>query len=127
MLMFGTLSRSRVCVGSFSPAKTGILAHTYEDLVGYCKKSCSQVIEIHECWHDLLAGSCKRSWMSQAVLHRMAVLSSCWTILATFGHVVVERQLFQLDRVGVILTIHSVIGCAKRKVCLIKSGVNSGI
>ena len=39
----------------------------------------------------------------------------------------VEGQLFQLNRGGVILTIHSLIGCAKRKVCLIKSSVNSGI
>ena len=42
-------------------------------------------------------------------------------------HVVVVRQLFQLNRGNVILTIHSLIGCAKRKICLIKSGVNSGI
>ena len=42
-------------------------------------------------------------------------------------HVVIERQLFQLNKGSVILTIHSLIGCAKRKVCLIKAGVNSGI
>jgi len=42
-------------------------------------------------------------------------------------HIVVVRQLFQLNIGGVILTIYSLIGCAKKKVCLIKSGVNSGI
>jgi len=40
---------------------------------------------------------------------------------------VVKKQRFQLDRGNVILTIHSLIGCAKKKVCLIKSGVNIGI
>jgi len=81
-----------MCLCRFSPAKRGVLAHTHEDLVGYCNKSCSQVIEIHECWHDLFAGSCKRSWMSQAVLHRMAVLSSCWTMLATIAFGIRGRE-----------------------------------